>query len=144
MAERFWPKVQKTDGCWIWIGTRTRMGYGQIWDLSRHGHAMAHRVSWEIANGSPIPDGLVIDHLCRNPSCVRPDHLEVVTVSQNTQRGLAPKKGRERNQAKTHCPKGHAYTDENTYRYGNRRVCRTCAIERTQARRRAARGAPSS
>lgn len=140
VEERFWEKVLQGPNHWLWNGSKTKLGYGMIWDHARQGHAMAHRVSWEIANGQAIPEGMVIDHLCRTPSCVNPAHLEVVSVSTNTARGLAGEVGGMRNRTKTHCPQGHPYSPENTYYYGNRRVCRSCAIERTQARRRAANG----
>ena len=141
LEERFWPKVDKGDGsgCWLWTSGKTRLGYGTIWDNRTKKHAMAHRISYELHHGTIDPN-LVIDHLCRTPSCVRPDHLELVTVAENTRRGLAPLRGSMFNRIKTQCPQGHEYSESNTYRYvtesGNRRVCRTCAIERTQARRR--------
>lgn len=141
IEERFWEKVQRGDGCWLWVGGKTKLGYGAIWDNALKRHVMAHRLSWEIAHGRPIPDGLVVDHLCRNPPCVNPDHLEVVTISTNTARGLAPIAGSQRQRLTTHCPQGHAYDEQNTYVYkssggGQRRVCRACAIFRTQERRR--------
>lgn len=137
IEDRFWEKVLKGDNHWLWLGSKTKLGYGMIWDYDRQGHSMAHRVSWEIANGKKIAEGLVIDHLCRTPSCVNPSHLEVVTVSVNTARGLAGEVGGRINRNKTHCPQGHLYSTDNTYYYneGKTRVCRTCAIEKSQARR---------
>lgn len=153
---RFWAKVDKHGGteyladplvsankvtgeCWAWLGGKTTLGYGSIWDNSRKKPQMAHRVSLELASGAPVDPTKVIDHLCRNASCVNPQHLEVVTVSINTKRGLAPINGSEHNRVKTHCPQGHPYSEANTYRYKNgsrsARVCRTCAITRTQERR---------
>lgn len=93
-AERFWAKVD-LDGpiplhrpdlgpCWHWTGAVTgRGGYGAFWDGGRR---QAHRVGHEIL-GLHLPDGLVIDHLCRNPRCVRPLHHEWVTSGENTRRG---------------------------------------------------------
>ncbi len=73
------------DGCWPWVRKAAANGYGQ---LNNHGkHYYAHRVAYELAKG-PIPPGLQIDHLCRNPRCVRPDHLEAVTGSENVRRGM--------------------------------------------------------
>jgi len=150
LEERFWAKVNKHGGtpymhdplahrasgeCWLWGGGVTKLGYGSIWDLSERRGRMAHRVSMEISTGGPIDSALVIDHLCRIPSCVNPAHLELVTVAENTSRGLAPSAGAAFNKAKTHCPQGHEYSDENTYKYGSSRVCRTCAITRTRERR---------
>jgi HNH endonuclease len=88
---------------------------------------MAHRVVYETLVG-PIPDGLVIDHLCRNPRCVRPDHMEPVTNQVNVLRGIGITALRKQ---KTHCPAGHAYSLENTrYSKEGKRNCRTCARDR--------------
>lgn len=83
----------------------------------------AHRVAYELAYG-PIPVGAVIDHLCRNHRCVSPPHLEAVTPRVNTIRGETLAAA---NLRKTHCPRGHAYTPENTYTEGRKRRCRACA-----------------
>lgn len=140
IEDRFWPKVQKTDDCWLWTASKTRQGYGCIsTGGQRGGHLMAHRVSWELANG-PIPEGLHIDHLCRRPSCVNPAHLEPVTVAENTRRGYAPSLAAARQLAKTECRNGHPYDDANTHitKRGSR-MCRTCIRERQRARRAALR-----
>lgn len=137
VEERFWPKVNKTETCWLWTSSKTKLGYGMIGAGPGGGQLMAHRVSWELSVG-PIPDGLVIDHLCMVPSCVNPEHLEPVTVAENTRRGYSPSVGAAFQKAKTHCPQGHPYVKENMYVYGNRRVCKTCIFDRTYARRAAA------
>jgi hypothetical protein len=142
LEERFWAKVQRTDGCWIWQGGKSKLGYGSIWGgPGNPRHLMAHRVSWELVNG-PIPDGLHIDHLCRNPSCVNPAHLEPVTRSVNAQRGLCGPLGaadRAKRQ-RTHCPQGHIYDEANTYvSETGARMCRTCIRTRMAARRKAQR-----
>lgn len=77
---RFWDKVDKTETCWNWVGAKNADGYGRF---GLNGKIpMAHRVSYEWANGA-IPVGMLIDHTCHNPSCVRPEHLRVVTHKQN-------------------------------------------------------------
>jgi hypothetical protein len=78
--ERFWRKVTKTAGCWTWGGYKNPLGYGTF--SASSGSRQAHRYSYELANG-PIPEGLNIDHICHNPSCVNPDHLRPVTQKQN-------------------------------------------------------------
>lgn len=113
----FWEMVLKTDGCWLWTGPTTNGGYGKI------KAKLAHRLAYEELVGR-IPDGLEIDHLCRNILCVRPDHLEAVTHDENMRRATPG----ANNAAKTHCPKGHAYDATNTFvnRKGSR-VCRSCS-----------------
>lgn len=76
---RFWKKVNKTEGCWIWTASTTG-GYGQFWTGTHT--VRAHRWSFEQAHG-PIPEGLVLDHLCRNRACVRPEHLRACSQRQN-------------------------------------------------------------
>lgn len=123
--KRFWDKVQKTDGCWDWTAYKTKEGYGRIGINGRL--YLAHRVSYEWVKGK-IPEGLVIDHLCGNPSCVNPDHLESVTQKENTHRGKLVESLKKRSSAQTHCKRGHEFTKENTYvcKRGIRN-CRTCA-----------------
>lgn len=82
VEDRFWAKVQKTEGCWAWTGAKDSSGYGAAWNGRRL--VGAHRFSYEMSNG-PVADGLVIDHTCHVPSCVRPDHLRAVTNKQNTE-----------------------------------------------------------
>lgn len=129
--ERFWEKVAAPDanGCLNWARPLDRYGYGNFWLCGfRH---KAHRAAWLLLRG-PIPDGLELDHLCRNPACVNPDHLEPVTHLVNMRRGLSG----AANKAKTHCPQGHEYTEENIKWYQGRRYCREC--HRTDNRRRRA------
>jgi hypothetical protein len=83
LEDRFWAKVDKSGECWVWTGSRNWAGYGYLGAVRGHGRQLAaHRVSWELANGS-IPEGLHVLHHCDNPPCVRPEHLFVGTRSDN-------------------------------------------------------------
>jgi hypothetical protein len=116
-------RVDKTpaSGCWVWCGSRYGNGYGRIRGAGLNG-ALAHRVAWELWRG-PIPDGLVIDHLCKNRECVNPDHLEPVTQRENVMRSDSL----WAEQAKrTHCPDGHSYDEANTAVRNGSRHCREC------------------
>jgi hypothetical protein len=128
--ELFWSKVAKSADCWLWTGAKTRDGYGQL--RSRGQGKYAHRVAYELTRGD-IPAGLELDHLCRNPSCVNPDHLEPVTHRENLMRGDSPSARQAR---KTHCIHGHEFTEANTLRQGSRRRCRAC-LRRTQEQEKA-------
>lgn len=124
VAERIWRRVVKTDSCWIWTGYVNPAGYGQVSTGGRAGRMkLVHRVVYELMIG-PIPDGLVLDHLCRNRVCVNPAHLEPVTNRENTLRGESPGAKSVRS---NHCYRGHEYTAENTYiEPSGQRRCREC------------------
>jgi len=129
LRERIEARVAKTAQCWFWLGPLSRDGYGH---LNVDGRAIgAHRASYMAFTG-PIPEGMVIDHLCRNRACVNPEHLEAVPHEVNVQRGAS-------SNPHTHCNKGHEFTPENTRVV---QVCITCdhdARERRARRKRAAR-----
>ncbi len=135
--EKFWESTDKRteEECWPWVGStrgNDRWKYGIIWMNGKL--ESAHRFSWVLFNGA-IPAlkdadsrGTCILHKCDNPLCVNPKHLFPGTHKDNMRDKLA--KNRDGNKNKTHCPHGHAYTDENTYiakQRGKRmRHCKTC------------------
>src|SRR5215470_43505 len=123
-------RLHEATGCWIWTGGRTSSGYGSV---SRHGrNTTAHRAVYELARGQ-VPDGLVVDHLCRNSLCCCPDHLEVVTNQENVRRGDAAWINGDRQRSKSHCLQGHPLSGDNLYTTPDgSRQCRTCKRERNR------------
>ncbi len=118
--QRFWDKIERGPACWEWQAKTTRGGYGLY--LLNGKWQMAHRVAFEMIRG-PIPTGLQLDHLCRNPRCVRPDHLEPVSGQENILRGNGPA---AINARKNHCKRGHPLTPENTWTWRGERACKVC------------------
>ena len=117
---RFWAKVKKGSGCWLWLGIpHNSKGYGRITVAGRKW--LAHRFAYTFLVG-PIDPGLELDHLCRNTQCVNPAHLDPVTPEEHVRR---TDQGAH-NRRKRHCPKGHPYDLENTRWSGGRRHCRAC------------------
>lgn len=129
--EAFWAKVAKGDGCWEWQGATTNGGYGSFTE-NRRG-VRAHRYSYRLHYG-PFDERLLVCHSCDNPKCVRPDHLWLGTSAQNERDKIL--KGRHSEQRKTHCPRGHEYTAENTYIAPSRTKseCLQCKRDRDRAR----------
>ena len=125
LEEAFWRHVTKGDGCWEWDGWRSAAGYGRLY--YRGTSKAAHRLSWELANGRPIPKGSVVLHACDNPPCVRPDHLSVGSHSDNAKDAIGkgrPWSGGYRRDA---CRRGHPWKPETTYVTPKGwRSCRTC------------------
>jgi hypothetical protein len=138
----FGGKVTEGDGCWLWSGAHFQTtGYALFnvkCDDSKWRPTVAHRAAWRIYVG-PIPEGLQLDHLCRNRACVNPGHLEPVSQAVNIRRGEGAS---ALNAVKTHCPQGHEYTPENTYRKPGTewRDCRECMRERDRRRAASRRG----
>lgn len=124
--ERLEARIERDreDGCWIWRGSLTSEGYGQVKRDRRN--LLVHRLIYERVVG-PIPDGRYLDHLCRVRSCCNPEHLEPVTNKENVLRGVGPS---AKNAVKTHCKHGHEFTAENTHvRPNGDRMCRACSRE---------------
>lgn len=126
----FWALVRQgtPDECWPWTGRISPGGYGVLsGGVEGRYTEGAHRNAF-IRAGGVIPPGMHLDHLCRNPPCCNPAHLEPVPIRENTLRGVGPA---AINARKTHCIHGHAFTSENTRVLTNgTRVCRACVRER--------------
>ena len=142
LEERFWAKVDKNGSifkdlgpCWTWTASLTTAGYGKF-GITNGRAVEAHRVAYELIMG-PVPEGLCLDHLCRNRMCVNPDHLEPVTLVENFKRGIDshPASNATRKAmalASTHCRNGHPRTPPNTHWWKGHRYCRICAKERAR------------
>lgn len=118
LDQKLWSKIDRDGpgGCWLWLGALDRRGYGRV---RLPGFVKAHQATYVLTRG-PVPDGLELDHLCRNPSCCNPDHLEPVTHRENCQRAAY---------RQTHCRAGHLLPDPDPVT--GRRVCRPCANARS-------------
>lgn len=127
--ERFWKFVEIGD-CWLWTGSRVPLGYGQF-NATTKAPTRAHRWAWEYLVG-PIPEGMHLDHLCRNPPCVNPDHLEPVTPGENFRRSQHPS---VRTQRTGICKYGHVLADVGVERISaTSYTCRACRRDKVRQR----------
>lgn len=131
ITSRFLSKIAIVGDCWVWCGGKYPNGYGRFaWS---HNSVLAHIASYTLLVGE-IPPGMEIDHTCKNVICVSPDHLEPVTSQENVRRSDSPC---GRNARKTHCHRGHEFTNDNTYWIrGRRRDCLACRRLRKEMRHR--------
>ena len=131
-------RVESVDSCVVWVGYRNEMGYGRV-NVGGSNY-LVHRLAWVAHYGQDVPEGLTLDHLCRNKACVNPSHLEAVTQQINVHRGTAPA---AINLTVTECPKGHPLEPGNlvTSALPRRRKCLICHRERAREQREAIRDA---
>lgn len=134
--ERFWAKVDAFGDCWEWTAYRDKDGYGILSFVPAGLSTRAHKFAWQTLVG-PIPDGLELDHRCRNRGCCNPDHLEPVTHAENMRRsGLLGQWTRLAAKNRTHCQRNHPYAGENLVMDSGSRRCRQCRNDGQNSRRR--------
>lgn len=129
VATRFREQVRVDDasGCWVWQGFKDVQGYGRFKCAGRT--VLAHRMAYALFVGDT--EGILLDHVCCNPSCVNPQHLRPLSKRENTLRGVAPS---AQNARKGKCVRGHPFDSENTYYTPTgSRQCRRCGAARSRA-----------
>jgi len=126
--QRFWSKVEYLgpDECWLWKAGKLGHGYGMVWNNQKNTNVAAHRTAYELMVGE-IPDGLTIDHLCRNRACVNPNHMEAVSRGENVLRGVGPT---AKNAQKDVCHRGHKFDGVHKEHGKDYRYCRSCARDK--------------
>lgn len=135
IEDRFWRKVDKTGDCWVWTGSVTPRGYGTFFLIHPHVRTGAHQYSAMLHFGM-FDRRLKVLHRCDNPPCVRPDHLFLGTMADNSKDMVSKGRHGRYNAFKTMCVNDHEFTEENTYLYEGRRMCRQCRRDRDKNRNR--------
>lgn len=125
LEDRFWSKVKKGPGCWRWMGSLSKKGYGLFWKDGKI--ERAHRAAWQLIRG-PIPPKMQVLHSCDQPNCVNVSHLRLGTNADNVADRVS--RGRDYQNRITHCPAGHPYEGSNliVQKQSGRpvRMCRAC------------------
>ena len=137
LSEAFWPKVEKTETCWIWQGAKDPRGYGRVYCTFKPKEKVstlrAHKVAL-ILSGIDVPNGMCVLHKCDNPSCVNPSHLFIGTQVDNMKDMASKGRGRNQWSDVTHCKRGHELTEDNIYRSAATKQCRKCNLMRSKQR----------